>query len=104
MFNDQFSSILTTQIYGILPADPYQYICICQMCMAYVQIQNGLQAQYASTGYPINWLSGGARIDALLASIGGGAVNTGGTGMVGGLQVLLLFAWAMGKYQGYQQG
>ncbi|MDE5569208.1 MAG: hypothetical protein K2I82_00955 [Ruminococcus sp.] len=68
------------------------------------QIYNGLKEQYASTGYPIDWLHGGPHIGAILAAIGGGAVSTGGAGMLGGLQVLLQYAWAAGAAYGYQEG
>ncbi len=82
------------QYYGVSPIEQYQIL----MQQYQQQIQAGLQAQYASTGYPIDWLSGGARIAAVLAAIGGGAVSAGGNGVYGGLQVLLQYAFAAGGY------
>ena len=84
---------------GITPAEQYQHM----MWEAQQQIQLGLQAQYASTGYPVDMLWGGARTSAVLASIGGGAISAGGCGVYGGLQVLLQYAWAAGAYYEYQR-
>ena len=71
---------------------------------AETQIQKGLETSLASTGYPMEKLYGGAKIDALLATIGGGSVNNGGQGMYGGLRMLMLYAWACGAGYGFQQG
>lgn len=81
------------------PAELYQI----QMQQAQQQIQAGLQAQFASTGYPIDWLNGGAHTAAVLAAIGGGAVSAGGGGVAGGLHVLLQYAFAAGAYYEYQR-
>ena len=80
--------------YGITSADQYQRM----MWETKQQIQLGLQAQCASTGYPIEMLWGGAHTNAGLAAIGGGAVNAGGSGVSGGLQILLQYAWAAGAF------
>ena len=57
-------------------------------------IQDGLNATEAGTGYPMDRLYGGAHTNAVLAAIGGGPINKGGTGMAGGLQTLLKYAEA----------
>lgn len=59
------------------------------------KIENGLNTTEAGTGYPINKLHGGAHINAVMAAIGGGPINKGGSGMAGGLQVLLQYKEAV---------
>lgn len=98
--NSQFYPAFPNQVYGLSPAAQYQLM----MQQAGQQILTGLQTQYASTGYPINLLQGGAHTVALLAAIGGGAVSAGGGGVYGGLQVLMQYAFAHGAYYGFQQG
>lgn len=100
MFYFQDYPVIPKPDYNLSPADQYRLI----MCQAEQQIQSGLQTQYASTCFPIDWLDGGARINALLAAIGGGAVSAGGGGVRGGLQVLMQYAFAYGAYYGFQQG
>ena len=80
--------------YGMPPAEQYLFM----LQQAHEQIQLGLQAVYASTGYPIELLWGGAHTNAVLAAIGGGAICAGGYGVCGGIQVLLQYAWAAGAY------
>lgn len=92
MFYFQDYPVIPQPDYNILSADQYRLI----MRQAEQQIQSGLQTQYASTGFPINRLNGGARTNALLAAIGGGTVSAGGNGIYGGLQVLMLYAFAYG--------
>ena len=98
--NSQFYPNFPNPTYSLHPVVQYQLM----IQQAEQQILTGLQAQYASTGYPIDWLQGGAHISAVLATIGGGAVSAGGNGMYGGLQVLLQYAWAMGATYGFRQG
>ena len=99
MFDAKFFPSSVPSYYGMTPADQYLYM----LQRAQQQIQAGVQAQYASTGYPINWLNGGAHTAAVLAAIGGGAVSAGGGGIYGGLQVLLQYAFAAGAYYEYQR-
>lgn len=99
MFETQFFSVPVSSYSGLTPADQYQQM----MLEAQQQIQIGLQAQYASTGYPVDMLWGGARTSAVLASIGGGAISAGGCGVYGGLQILLQYAWAAGAFYEYQR-
>ena len=61
------------------------------------KLQNGARATHASTGRPMSEISGGARIDATLAAMGGGAINKGGQGMRGGLSALLQYAFNAGR-------
>ena len=51
-------------------------------------ILNGLSNPMASTGTPINNLSGAPRITAILSNIGGGSKDTGGGGMEEGFRRL----------------
>jgi len=94
MFNAHPYPSFPAQGTSVSPATQYQLM----MMQAQQQIQSGLQAQYASTGYPIDWLNGGAHTAAVLAAIGGGAISAGGNGIAGGLQVLLQYAFAAGGY------
>lgn len=94
MFETQFFSAPVQYSSGLTAADQYRRM----MWETQQQIQLGLQAQCASTGYPIEMLWGGAHTNAVLAAIGGGAVSAGGNGVYGGLQILLQYAWAAGAY------
>lgn len=98
--NSQFYPVFPNQAYSLHSVSQYQLM----IQQAEQQILMGLQAQHASTGYPIDWLQGGAHVSAVLAAIGGGTVSADGNGMYGGLQVLLRYTWAMGAVHGFQQG
>ena len=52
------------------------------------KIAEGLSKETASTGTPMENLSGAAEFTATLSNIGGGSKETGGGGMKKGLQVL----------------
>lgn len=100
MFNSQFYPLFPAQGNYASPATQYQLM----LQEAQQQIHARLQAQFASTSYPIDGLNGSAHTAAVLAAIGGGAVSAGGGGVAGGLQVLLQYAFAAGAYYGFQQG
>ena len=100
MFNSFLFPALPDQPFSLAPFEQYRFA----LQQAEAQIQRGVQTMYASTGYPINWLSGGAHMNAVLAAIGGGATSAGGSGVYGGLQVLMQYAAAYGACYGYQQG
>ena len=99
MFNTTLFPALPDQPYNLTPFEQYRL----QIQQAEAQIQRGVQTVYASTGYPINWLNGGAYTNAVLAAIGGGATSAGGCGVCGGIQVLMQYAAAYGAYYGYKQ-
>lgn len=100
MFQEQFFPTPLMPNYGIPPVDQYQLV----MQQAEAQVLMGLQTRYASTGYPIDLLHGGAHIVAQLAAIGGGALRDGGGGVLVGVQRLIQLSAAYGAYYGYQQG
>ena len=53
------------------------------------KIEKGLSNPKASTGTPINALSGGAKIMAVTSNIGGGSKATGGKGVIDGLNTIM---------------
>lgn len=60
------------------------------------QIKEGLEKPNASTGTPMDDLSGGAKVMAQLANIGKGSIETGGEGVKGGLNALMANMLAKG--------
>ncbi len=53
------------------------------------KIKEGLSNPEASTGTPIDVLSGGAKIMAVTSNIGGGSKATGGKGVIDGLNTIM---------------
>lgn len=60
------------------------------------QIKEGLEKTTASTGFPMDDLSGGAKLMAQLSNIGGGSVETGGGGAKSGLNTIMANMLAKG--------
>lgn len=58
------------------------------------QIREGTSRPFAGTGKPIEALYGAARMNAVVANIGGGSKATGGGGMVQGMDLLLKYTQA----------
>lgn len=100
MFNTTLFPAMPNQPFNFTPLEQYRFL----IQQAEAKIQRGVQTVYASTGYPINWLNGGAHTNAVLAAIGGGTTRAGGYGVCGGIQVLMQYAAVCGAYYGYQQG
>ena len=53
------------------------------------RIKEGLEKQFASTGTPMEDLSGGAKFMAQVSNIGGGSLDVGGGGIKEGFGILL---------------
>lgn len=66
------------------------------------KIREGLSKPTASTGTPMADLSGAAKITAGMSNIGGGSVETGGEGILGGLATVMEYQEAAGKVKQYQ--
>ena len=65
-------------------------------------IKTGLNKETASTGTPMNKLSGGAKFMATVSNIGGGSKETGGGGVAEGLTTLFNNSNAKGALKGVE--
>ena len=67
------------------------------------KIRKGLERKTASTGTPVESLSGGAKFMAVMANIGDGAKSIGGDGVRGGLETMLENTYANAQLEKNKQ-